>query len=136
MADQILQNKQEMVELDKRRQSNREAKCSLEKSTDKKAWVTVGPILVKMTKERGEKLLEKGMRHLVKCEVSAPKLWIVSIADQQTIDIEINKLRSEQKILVGKLRDLEYQSPLKGFDLKPLDRKEAAALSASTSFHV
>lgn len=60
VADQILQNKQEIIELDKRRQSNREAKRNLEKSSDKKAWVTVGPILVKMTKEKGEKLLEKG----------------------------------------------------------------------------
>lgn len=62
VADQILQNKQEIVDLDKRRQSNREAKRNLEKSGDKKAWVTVGPILVKMTKEKGEKLLGKGMR--------------------------------------------------------------------------
>lgn len=57
-------------------------------------------------------------------------MFILSIADQQTIDIEINKLRSDQKVLVGKLRDLEYQSPLKGFDLKPLERGEVNALSS------
>lgn len=60
VADQVLQNKQEIVQLDKRRQSNREAKRNLEKTGDKKAWVTVGPILVKMTKEKGITLLDKG----------------------------------------------------------------------------
>lgn len=65
VADQILQNKQEIVELDKRRQSSREAKRNLEKTSDKKAWVTVGPILVKMAKENGIKLLEKGTNDLM-----------------------------------------------------------------------
>lgn len=51
--------------------------------------------------------------------------------DQQTIDVEINKLRSEQKVLVSKLRELECQAPLTGFDLKPLDRNELSALSAN-----
>lgn len=61
VADQVLQNKQEIVELDKRRQHNREAKRLLEKSNEKKSWVTVGPLLVKMTTEKGIALLEKGM---------------------------------------------------------------------------
>lgn len=51
--------------------------------------------------------------------------------DQQQIDIEINKLRSEQKVLVSKLREVECQAPLVGFDLKPLDRKEVSALGAN-----
>lgn len=51
--------------------------------------------------------------------------------DQQQIDIEINKLRSQQKELVSKLREVECQTPLVGFDLKPLDRKEVSALSAT-----
>lgn len=52
-------------------------------------------------------------------------------SDQQVLDIEINKIRSEQKVHVNDLRDLEYQSPLKGFDLKPLDRNELAAMKAN-----
>lgn len=51
--------------------------------------------------------------------------------DQQTIEQEINKLRSEQKVLVNELRDLEHLSPLAGFDLKPLDRNEVSALSSN-----
>lgn len=45
--------------------------------------------------------------------------------------MEINKLRSEQKELVSKLRQIECQAPLVGFNLKPLDRKEVTALSAN-----
>lgn len=60
VADQILQNKQEIIELDKRRQSNREALRELNKSDENKAWITVGPILVRMDKEKGLKLLQKG----------------------------------------------------------------------------
>lgn len=51
--------------------------------------------------------------------------------DQQTIDVETNKLRSEQKVLVSKLRELECLAPLTGFDLKPLDRKEVDAFKAN-----
>lgn len=132
VADQILQNKQEIVELDKRRQSSREAKRNLEKSSDKKAWITVGPILVKMAKEKGVKLLEKGVFQKIGQFNSIKILFIAEqFTDQRTIDIEIEKLRSDQKVLVSKLRDLEYQSPLRGFDLKPLDRKEVQAFSSS-----
>lgn len=59
-ADQVLQNKQEIVELDKRRQSTREAIRDLGKNEDKKIWITVGPILVKMEKQKASDLLNKG----------------------------------------------------------------------------
>lgn len=60
VADQIMQNKQEIIELDKRRQGNREALRAVEKSDEKKAWVTVGPMLVKMGKDKAVQLLSKG----------------------------------------------------------------------------
>lgn len=60
VADQVLQNKMEIVELDKRRQSTREALRDVGKSNDKKCWITVGPILVKMEREKAMGLLKKG----------------------------------------------------------------------------
>lgn len=60
LADQVLQNKQEIVELDKRRQSTREAIRNIGKSSDKNAWITVGPILVKMEKQKALDLMKKG----------------------------------------------------------------------------
>lgn len=60
LADQVLQNKQEIIELDKRRQSNREAIRNLIKNNEQKVWITIGPILVKMEKEKANQLLQKG----------------------------------------------------------------------------
>lgn len=60
LADKVLQNKQEIVELDKRRQGTREAIRNLTKTTDKSAWITIGPILVKMEKDKADHLLKKG----------------------------------------------------------------------------
>lgn len=60
LADQVLQNKQEIVELDKRRQSTREAIRDIGKNSDKNVWITIGPILVKMEKEKAQNLMKKG----------------------------------------------------------------------------
>lgn len=152
LADQVLQNKQEIVELDKRRQSTREALRDIAKTSDKNVWVTIGPILVKMEKQKALNLLKKGedceivnKNYLIEFRVIIffskilidaifllfPEFSFVKNLDQQSIDIEINKLRSEQKVLVSQLRAVECQAPLVGFDLKALDRKEVSALSAS-----
>lgn len=140
IADQVLQNKQEIVELDKRRQVTREAIRDLSKNDEKKVWITIGPILVKMEKEKACNLLKIGvdefwiLMFFVMNLTYLFKLLFSSFfaeTDQQTIDVEINKLRSEQKELVAKLRQVECQAPIVGFDLKPLDRKEVAALSSN-----
>lgn len=60
IADQVLQNKQEIVELDKRRQVTREAIRDLAKNDEKNVWITIGPILVKMEKQKACNLLKKG----------------------------------------------------------------------------
>lgn len=60
VADQVLQNKHEIIELDKRRQITREAIRDLGKNDEKKVWITIGPILVKMEMEKACNLLKKG----------------------------------------------------------------------------
>lgn len=60
IADQVLQNKQEIIELDKRRQVTREAIRDLGKNDEKSVWITIGPILVKMEKQKACNLLKKG----------------------------------------------------------------------------
>ncbi|XP_036332075.1 uncharacterized protein LOC118743477 [Rhagoletis pomonella] len=113
LADKILVNKQELVELDKRRQQTREAIREVEKSSEngeKKVWITVGSMLVKLERERALKLLKN---------------------DQIQIQREINIITSGQKILVNKHRDLEHFSPYSGTSLKALDRKEFAALKSN-----
>lgn len=139
-ADKVLQGKQEIVALDRCRQATREAIRNLEKSSQSKAWITLGSNLVKLEKSKALELLRKGgskwkywKKNLSKEEkcISGINGESFSFTDQQVIDVDINKIRSDQKILVNQLRDLEFQSPLKGFDLKPLDRAEISALSAN-----
>ncbi|XP_055687514.1 p53 and DNA damage-regulated protein 1 [Lutzomyia longipalpis] len=110
VADKILVNKQEIIDLDKRRQANREALRELRKSQEGKHWISVGNLLVEMPRKKAEELLVK---------------------DQGVIDSDIERLRNEQRKLVNELRDLEHLSPAKGFDMKPLARDEMSALQAN-----
>ncbi|XP_059613864.1 p53 and DNA damage-regulated protein 1 [Phlebotomus argentipes] len=107
VADKILMNKQEIVELDKRRQANREALREVKKSDEEKHWISVGCLLVQMTREKAAAMLEK---------------------DQRVIEDDIERLRTEQRNLVNELRDLEHLSPAKEFDIKPLASHELSAL--------
>lgn len=61
VADKIMVNKQEILELDKRRQSNREALNELKKATDKSTWTSVGCMIVKLPKDRAIQMLDDGM---------------------------------------------------------------------------
>lgn len=47
------------------------------------------------------------------------------------IEKEINSLSNEQKILINRQRELEFMSPLKGFDLKPLNHGDVSAFKAN-----
>ncbi|XP_014253053.1 p53 and DNA damage-regulated protein 1 [Cimex lectularius] len=114
LAEEILRDKAEVVSIDKKRNSNREGIRQLMKSNEKKTWMTLGPILVKMPSDKVRNMLEK---------------------DQKVLDIEINKVRSDLKVKVNKLRDLEYNDPLKGFDLKPLSRQEMSAVGQALGRH-
>uniref|UniRef100_A0A182MRZ5 Uncharacterized protein n=1 Tax=Anopheles culicifacies TaxID=139723 RepID=A0A182MRZ5_9DIPT len=113
VADRILAYKQELVELDKRRQDTREALRLIEKhipETQQRVWITVGSMLLKQDRQSAVELLRK---------------------DQQTTEAEIERIRMEQKLLVAKQRDLEHDQPLRGFDLKPLSNAEIAGIRSN-----
>lgn len=112
VGDRVLALKQELINLDKRRQETREAIRTVQKhfSEDQKLWITVGSMLMKMPRAKALELLAK---------------------DAAQIETEIGQLRTEQKVLVSRQRDLEHEQPLRGFDLKPLSRAELAAIGAS-----
>jgi chaperonin cofactor prefoldin len=63
-ADQILMNKQELVEWDKKRQGNREAIREMKKSNEKKVWITVGSMLIEMKREEAIQVMEKGRKFM------------------------------------------------------------------------
>ncbi|KAJ8676554.1 hypothetical protein QAD02_012341 [Eretmocerus hayati] len=105
---EILTDRQEIVALDKRRNDDRVGMRALEKQKGDKMWLTVGPILLKMPSKAAHKLL---------------------VEDQKQCDIEINKLRSNLKVKVNELRDLELVPPVPGLMLKPMSRDEMSAMN-------
>lgn len=46
-----------------------------------------------------------------------------------TLDSRINCLRTDIKVNVNKLRDMEYKEPVKGLFLNPLTKKEMSAMN-------
>lgn len=114
LADEILRDKSEIVALDRRRNENREGLRALKKVAEKKVWITVGPFLVRMPCEKAKTILED---------------------DQKTADIEINKIRSDLKVKVNKLRDFEFKEPVPGLNLKPLSKDEFSAVGQVLGYH-
>ncbi|CAK9831153.1 p53 and DNA damage-regulated protein 1 [Anthophora retusa] len=106
-AGEILTDRQEIIALDKRRNDDRVGMRALQKENCKKTWVTVGPLLIKMPSKIAEELLVK---------------------DQRECDIEINKLRSNLKVKVNELRDLELNPPVPGLMLEPMSHNEMSAI--------
>uniref|UniRef100_A0A1B6H2X5 Uncharacterized protein n=1 Tax=Cuerna arida TaxID=1464854 RepID=A0A1B6H2X5_9HEMI len=113
-GESILRDRAEIIALDRRRNGNREALRNLTREKGTKTWFALGPMLVKMPVSTATSLLNK---------------------DQVTINSEINKIRSDLKVKVNKLRDLEFESPLPGLDLKPMTREEMAAVNQVLGGH-
>lgn len=57
--------------------------------------------------------------------------FLFKFIEQETLEEDINRMRKENKKLVKRHRDLEQDTPLKGFDLEPMSAKETAALRSS-----
>ncbi|XP_026324179.1 p53 and DNA damage-regulated protein 1 [Hyposmocoma kahamanoa] len=113
LAEEILSDRREIVLLDKRRNQNREALRNITKTGQRKCWLTVGSVLIKHDLEATKTLL---------------------VADQKQLDIDINKLRSDLKVKVNNLRDLEIQPPVPGLMLVPMSQKETRSLSSAGLF--
>ncbi|XP_076245653.1 G patch domain and ankyrin repeat-containing protein 1 homolog [Calliopsis andreniformis] len=106
-AGEILTDRQEIIALDKRRNDDRVGLRALQKEKVKKTWITVGPLLLKMSSKTAEELL---------------------IKDQKECDIEINKIRSNLKVKINELRDLELNPHVPGLMLQPMSHKEMSAI--------
>lgn len=106
-AQEILSDRQEIVALDRQRNQNREAIRAVQKQDHTTGWITVGPLLVKMPIKKVSNILNN---------------------DQVRLDVEVNKLRSDLKVKVNALRDLEHTSPVPGLMLNPLSKSEMNAV--------
>ncbi|KAJ8041964.1 p53 and DNA damage-regulated protein 1 [Holothuria leucospilota] len=112
LAEEVLTAKQQIVDLDKKRNQNREALRALQNkrkasSKESKEWVCFGNTFLKLPHCKTEEMLKE---------------------DQKQLDTEIEKLRDELKPKVKRLRDMEGLPDVKGFDLKSLTKEEALAI--------
>lgn len=119
-ADDIIDTKQQIINLDARRHKTREASnCLKELQTrhknnpSKRHWVCVGDMFIRLN--------ANDTRNLI-------------VDDQYQIDEGVEKLRDELKVKVDKLRQLEGRPELTGFHLKPLKKEEINSLR--TAFKV
>lgn len=110
LAEEILVDKQEIIQLSTMQNKNREALRDLGKSNQEICWLTVGSVLIKHNLYSTRQLIEK---------------------DQEKMNVDLNKLRRELKLKINNLRDLEMQPPLPGLMLTPLSPKERYSLSAN-----
>lgn len=105
---EIISDKKQIVMIDKLRNNYREALRDLKNSGQKKCYITIGSILVKNNVDQAISLLE---------------------GEQIQLNININKMRSDLKLKVNDLRDLEMQPPVPGLSLVPISDKEKTMFS-------
>ncbi|XP_049816745.1 p53 and DNA damage-regulated protein 1 [Schistocerca nitens] len=113
IGEEILRDRNEVVALDRRRNQTREALRAIQKSAADKVWVSVGSLLIKIPEKKATEMLKR---------------------DQIQVDVEINKMRSELKLKVNKLRDMEHQAPVPGLMLNALTSSEMGAIKTAMGF--
>lgn len=108
VAEDILSDKQQLTDLDRRRNKTREAIRVVQKDKSLvKTWVCFGNQFIKLPKQNTKKLLDK---------------------DFDELDNQISDIRKKLKPKVSKLRDLEKKDDIKGFNLNPLSKEEMKSL--------
>lgn len=114
LADNVIDTKQQIINLDARRHKTREASAKLREYQSarsgipqKKHWVCIGDMFIKLNTNQTRNLI---------------------LDDQYHLDEGVEKLREELKERVIKLNELEGKPEVKGFTLKPLKKEEILAL--------
>nr|KAF6472063.1 p53 and DNA damage regulated 1 [Molossus molossus] len=99
----------EIVDLDAKRNQNREGLRALQKdlSLSEDVMVCFGNMFIKMPHPQTKEMIEK---------------------DQDHLDKEIEKLRKQLKVKVNRLFEAQGKPELKGFNLTPLNQDELKAL--------
>ncbi|XP_060765821.1 p53 and DNA damage-regulated protein 1 [Neoarius graeffei] len=108
-AEDVLADKQQIVDLDGRRNRNREALNALRNSAphSDKVRVCFGNMFIKFPKENTKSMIQK---------------------DQEQLEQEINDLRKGLKAKVNRLNDLQGKPELRGHNLSPLTSDELKAI--------
>jgi len=111
LAEEIMEDKHQIVELDKKRNANREAMRAVKKGDTNcvtKSWVCIGNLFIKLPNSNVQAMLQQ---------------------DQKNLDEEITRLREDLKPKVSKLHELEGLPEIKGFDLTALTQDDLQNLN-------
>ncbi|XP_076601883.1 p53 and DNA damage-regulated protein 1 [Chaetodon auriga] len=110
-AEDVLTTKQQIVDLDTKRNRNREALNALknEMPDSEKVKVCFGNMFIKIPKEKTRDMIQK---------------------DQEQLDKEINDLRKGLKAKVSHLNEVQGKPELRGYSLSPLSSDEIKAINS------
>ncbi|XP_032074978.1 p53 and DNA damage-regulated protein 1 [Thamnophis elegans] len=105
LAEEVMATRQQIVDLNHKRNQNREALRALSKELNSadKATVCFGSMFIQLPKTKTQEMLQR---------------------DQELLEEEIAKLQQELKVKVSNLMEAEGKPELKGFNLKPLTTEE------------
>lgn len=110
-AEDVLTTKQQIVDLDTKRNRNREALNALKNdmSDSDKVKVCFGNMFIKFPKLKTLEMIQK---------------------DQEQLDKEINDLRKELKAKVNRLNEMQGKPELRGYNLSPLSTDEIKSINS------
>ncbi|XP_048029391.1 p53 and DNA damage-regulated protein 1 [Megalobrama amblycephala] len=109
-AEDILSDKQQIVDLDLRRNRNREALGALRHhSSHDNVKVCFGNMFIKFPQERTRSMILK---------------------DQEQLDKEITDLRKRLKAKVNRFNEIQGKPELRGYNLAPLSNDEMKAINS------
>ncbi|CAK6972655.1 p53 and DNA damage-regulated protein 1 [Scomber scombrus] len=110
-AEDVLTAKQQIVDLDSKRNRNREALNALknELSDSEKVKVCFGNMFIKFPKSKTREMIQR---------------------DQEQLDKEINDLRKGLKAKVNRLNEMQGKPELRGYSLSPLSTNEVKAINS------
>ncbi|OBZ88287.1 p53 and DNA damage-regulated protein 1 [Choanephora cucurbitarum] len=97
LAEEILINKQSVIDYDRKRNSNREALNQLKKTKDDKAWTFFGDMFIKLPTDNVKTMLQK---------------------DQKALDEKIDEARKVMKQNALAIQRIEGKNEIHGFNLK------------------
>ncbi|CAI5689066.1 p53 and DNA damage-regulated protein 1 isoform X1 [Oreochromis niloticus] len=110
-AEDVLTTKQQIVDLDTKRNRNREALNALKHDVadSEKVKVCLGSMFIKFPKAKTREMIQK---------------------DQEQLDKEINDLRKGLKAKVNRLNEMQGKPELRGYSLSPLSTDEIRAINS------
>ncbi|KAI8366219.1 hypothetical protein BD560DRAFT_153679 [Blakeslea trispora] len=97
LAEEILIQKQSVIDHDRKRNSNREALNQLKKAQDNKTWAFFGDLFIKLPTENVKTMIEK---------------------DQKALDEKIDRAREGMKQNAMAIQRIEGKNQIHGFNLK------------------